>query len=226
VSPFGQIFYPLSSCLSKKRQRKNFRMQPQIDPTVGPRGGDLTNPKYRPAARTAHFNGETLPNGGLGLHFTKDYDTAANGKVNEQPWHRMAAYMLNAGRTNSEIAVAAGVAPITVSNLRAQRWFQELCATIANNFGEEIVGATQSYGLEAVENIHDIATDLAAPARTRLAANQILLEHAHGKPVQKTVAVVQHGRLSPEDEMTEIQAELQRLRSLSPAPPLADRKEN
>ncbi len=186
-----------------------------LDPTVGPRGGNL-EAHNGPEWRKKSLDVEVLPNGGLGLHhFVKNYDVAANGRKNEQPWHRMAAYMLNAGRTNSEIAVAAGVNPVTVSTLRAQRWFQELCATIANNFGEEIVGATQSYGVEAVENIHDLAMH-ADSERVRLTANQILLEHAHGKPVQKNVSVVQHSRLSPEDEYAEIQAELQRLRSQTP----------
>jgi hypothetical protein len=49
----------------------------------------------------------------------------------------MAAYMLNAGRTNSEIAIAAGVKAGEVGVLRQQRWFQELCATIADSTMEK-----------------------------------------------------------------------------------------
>jgi len=88
---------------------------------VGPKGGNTNNPNLSPEFRRKTLNIDILPTGGIGLHrFEKD-DSATVGRKNEQPWHRMAAYMLNAGRTNSEIAMAAGVAPETVSQLRANK---------------------------------------------------------------------------------------------------------
>lgn len=191
----------------------------------GPRGGDLSQP-YQPFAdpawRQKGLNVDLLPGGGIGLHrFEKEHDVAIPGKKNEQPWHRMAAYMLNAGRTNSEIAVAAGVTVGTVSALRAQKWFQELCAIIANTEGEEITGAIRSYLTESIEGIHDIAMH-GESERVQLAAWQILLEQGRGKPIQRSVSVVGHSRMSPEDEMAELQQELQALRrtQTTPAPAL------
>ena len=188
---------------------------------VGPQGGNLDNPVLHPHWREAGLNVETLPGGGIGLHRFEPTDgkTATLGNRNEQPWHRMAAYMLNAGRTNSEIAMAAGVTPNTVSQIRAQKWFQELCAIIANKEGEEITGLIHSYVAEAVEGIHDIATS-AESDRVRLSAYNILLEQGRGKPLQRTVSLNGHTTLSPEDEMAELTQELRNLRQISPAPAL------
>lgn len=190
------------------------------DENKGPRGGDLTNEAFNPAWRTQSFAPLALPDGGPGLNrFVKDHDTAAFGVKNEQPWHRLAAFMIVAGRTNSEVAIAAGVSPYTVTNLRQQKWFQELCASIANVDGEEIMGAIKSYTLEAVEGIATIARESESD-RVRLAAYTTLLEQAHGKPTQK---VISHSRdttySSPEEEMRSIQDELNALsESKQPSP--------
>lgn len=182
---------------------------------LGPNGGNLDNPIWQKEARTSSLKTQEMPSGGRALHrFAPKEDTAKPGIKNEKPWHRMAAYMLNAGRTNSEIAVAAEVCVGHISGLRANRWFQELCATIANENGEEILGALNSYTLEAIEGIHEIATDFENPARVRLTAFTTLLEQAHGKPTQKIVSDISHSvKRSPTEEMTEIQQELAAIRN-------------
>ncbi len=183
---------------------------------IGPRGGDLDNPDIFPVRRRMPLQTEPLPDGNLGLHRFSKEDTATFGIKNEQPWHRMAAYMLNAGRTNSEIALAASVDPTTVSHLRSQRWFQELCATIANTEGEEILGLIRSETAASIETIVEIRDNPDAGARARLSAAQVLLEHAHGKPIQKIVSNISHSRYtSPKDEMRAIEEELAAMRSPS-----------
>lgn len=178
----------------------------------GPHGGNLQNPDTNPQYRKSGLNAEMIE-GLPTLHRFEKGDTTAVGQKNELQWHRMAAYMLLAGRTNSEVAIAAGVAECTVRHLRAQRWFQELQAVIANTFGEAVIGSLQSYALEAVEGIHEIATDSELPSRVRLSAFQTLLEQAHGKPIQKIVSNISHSvSQSPEDEMQEIKRELEALR--------------
>lgn len=179
---------------------------------VGPRGGDLENPALHPQWRRAEFDGDTSK-----LHrFEKDHDSTANGWKNEQPWHRMAAYMLNAGRTNSEIAMAAGVEPNTVSLLRAQRWFQQLCATIANEEGGEILGLVRSEAAASVEKLVTLR-DTAESERVQLAAATTLLEQAHGKPVQKNLNFTsRRPSLSPQEEYEQLQAELKALQNAEP----------
>jgi hypothetical protein len=177
---------------------------------VGPRGGNLNNPKQYPEARRSGFNGEITE-----LHrFEKDHDSALCGIQNEQPWHRMAAYMLLAGRTNSEIAMAAGVVPTTVSLLRAQRWFQQLLATIANKAGDEIIGILQSEAAASVQKLVELR-DCAESERVQLSAAQTLVEQAHGKPTQKILSHSSHTSYqSPKEELDEIQRELAALRAL------------
>ena len=80
-----------------------------VDPrSVGPRGGNVHAPELNSSARRASLNTERTDDGVHTLH-RKDgwHDTATVGLINEQPWHRMAAYMLLQKRTNSEIAMAA-----------------------------------------------------------------------------------------------------------------------
>ncbi len=179
---------------------------------LGPLGGNLDMPKKE--WRREPFTPTTLPDGSPGLHrFPVRPDRAMPPLKNEQPWHRMAAYMLNAGRTNTEIAAAAEVTSQAVCDIRAQRWFQELCATIANTFGGEVLGALQSEALSSVETLVEIRDDLTIAPRTRLAAATTLLEQAHGKPVQKIVAARSNDSgMSPAEEMKQIQDELKALR--------------
>lgn len=169
-------------------------------------GVKVKNPKWSPERREAHFNSS---NGLNGLHrFPDKSDSERHGLKNEQPWHRMAAYMLNAGRTNSEIALAANVDVGHVSTVRAQRWFQELCATIANNTGEELLGLLTS---EAADSINKLVTlrDSADSERVQLSAAVTLLEHARGKPTQTVISDVTHRvNKDPREERAELLREL------------------
>lgn len=182
---------------------------------VGPRGGNLGNPVSNPERRNAELNVK-LTEAGPALH--RFEDKAVAGLKNEQPWHRMAAFMLLNGRTNSEIAMAAQKTAQEVSNLRAQRWFQELIAVLGNETGADIVGVLQSEALASIETIVHLRDDSDLPARVRLSAAQTLLEQAHGKPVQKIISNVSHSvHASPQDELDAIQQELAALREKSPA---------
>lgn len=182
-------------------------------PKVGPRGADLSRPDLHPQWRNQSLQTETLPSGGQSLHRFEKPDATVHGHKNEQVWHRMAALMLLSGRTNSEIAMAAGVTPGVVSVLRSQKWFQELLATLANEAGQDVTGAIRSYALEAVEGIHQIAIS-AESESVQLNAYRTLLEHATGKPIQKTVSEVSHSvSRSPSEEMQELQQELAALRN-------------
>jgi hypothetical protein len=176
---------------------------------VGPKGGNLNNPDQHPQWRTESFNGSIEH----GLHrFSKDTDSATGGVKNEQPWHRMAAYMLNAGRTNSEIAMAAGVRPDEVSLLKQQRWFQELCATIANTDGEDLLGLLRSEAAESITTLVKLR-DFADSESIQLSAARTLLEQAHGKPIQKIISDVTTRRpKDPKEEMNQLTEELAALR--------------
>lgn len=180
---------------------------------VGPRGGNLNNPAQYPHRRIANLNIELNAAGTHTLHRFEKPDTAAPGRANEQPWHRMAAFMLLAGRTNSEIGLAANVEATTVSHLRSQRWFQELLAVLANEQGDDLIGLLQSEAAASLQKLCFLR-DNAESERIQLAAAQTLFEQAHGKPTQKIISAVSHSvHRSPQEEMDEINQELKTLQA-------------
>ncbi len=171
---------------------------------VGPHGGNLETARPKEWRREP-FNGSVE----RGLHrFVRAEDVATQGLKDEKPWHRMAAYMLNAGRTNSEIAMAAGVAPQEVGILKAQRWFQELCATIANNDGEEVLGALKAEALDSIQKLAALR-DSAESETVQASCARTLLEHANGKPLQKIISDVTSRRsTTPKEEYEQLTQEL------------------
>lgn len=186
---------------------------------LGVHGGNLENAVLRPEARRAHFNAPIDPASGLpGLHKPDEFkDTATIGRKIELPWHRMAAFMLLNRRTNSEIAMAAGVDVTNISQLRSQRWFQELLATLANRDGEEISCVIKAEALASVEKLVELR-DKSESERIQLAAATTLLEHAEGKPTQKVISLSATTTFSSEkEELESIQAELSALRNANPA---------
>lgn len=179
-------------------------LEPETTPVIlGPKGGNVMQPHLHPQWRNAKLDDSVT-----GLHkFNNEHDAATHGLKNEQPWHLMAAYMVNAGRTNSEIAMAASVSAAHVSHVRSQKWFQQRCAQIANDFGEEVIGAVKGYALEAVEKIADLMKS-AESERVQLSASQILLEQAQGKPNQKVISHFTTSNLDPVEEVDQIKREL------------------
>lgn len=184
----------------------------------GPQGGNLANPAQHPERRNAPLQARVIGENVIGLHDSRGNDSAVAGLQKEQPWHRMAAHMLNRGFSNIEVADAADVSKEAVSVLRANRWFNELCATLAENKDATIRARLNGYALEAVEAIHDLATDVATDVdgkpivspRTKLTAFTTLLEHSQGKPTQKVLSVTASTTFSSErEEYDAIMRELQ-----------------
>lgn len=193
---------------------------------LGPNGGNIDNPVYHPQNRNAALNANIIetPDGQkiVGLHDPRERDSARQGIECEKPWHRMAAHMINRRFTNAEVADAAEVSVDSVSTLRAQRWFNELCAVLAEDKGSAIKARLDGYALEAVEEIHAIATDLRVdedgkpltPTRVRLAAHTTLLEHSQGRPTQKVLSVSATTSFSSERE--EYDACIAELKAIAP----------
>lgn len=187
---------------------------------TGPNGGNLDKP-VQAAERRAHFNGPTDPATGMpGMHVVSDKDfrdTAVPGRQKEPWWCGMAMFMLMAGKTNSEIGEAANVTPVCVSQLRAQRWFQEKYTTLVNENGQGIMGVLQAEALASVETLVRLR-DFAESDKVQLQAATTLLEHAKGKPVatvlSHTTSYKQYR--TPEEEHAAIQEELRHVRANLP----------
>lgn len=185
----------------------------------GPRGGDITRIDLNPVGRKAHLNARVDPATGLpGLHYREFTDTSVRGREKEPPWARMAAFMLLQGRTNSEIGMAGNVHPDTVGHLRAQRWFQELLATLANEDGEASLGLLRAEAVASIEKIVELR-DGAENQRVQLAAAIFIAEQVNGKAVQKTMNLNANTTFdSPDAEMRSIQEQLAALRAARQQP--------
>lgn len=185
-----------------------------MDNTKGPRGGNLL--KHQPERRRASLNANIGESGLPTLHRFDKAEVAEPGVKNEQSWQRLAAFMLLSGRTNSEIALAAGRDIASVNLLRTQRWFQELLAVLANEQGADLHAAITSHAHDAINRIAEIASgDIETyGVRNILSASQLLLEQAKGKATQTVVSTVSHTtHASPSEEMESIQQQLAALRS-------------
>lgn len=190
---------------------------------LGPNGGHPFDPMYNPERRDAPHNGELMPDGVIGLHNPR----ASMGVLKEQPWHRMVAVMLNNKVSNVDIAAAAGCTAAHISLLRGQRWFNELCVMLAKDTATVIKAKLDTYAMEAVEAIHEMATNTEVdsenrplvPARVKLTAFTTLLEHSQGKPTQKVLSVSATTSFSSErDEYNAIMEELRGIAPLIPQP--------
>lgn len=191
-----------------------------IETKTGPNGGNLEK-AVQPEARRAHFNGPIDPATGLpGMHKLDDsefVDKAMIGRQKEPWWCPMAMFMLMAGKTNKEIAEASNVTPAAVSQIRAQRWFQEKYTTLVNENGQGIMGVIQSEALASVETLVALR-DGADSDRVRLQAATTLLEHAKGKPVATVLSHTTSYKLykTPEEEYAALQEELRHVRANQP----------
>lgn len=180
---------------------------------LGPDGGNV-NATLKPDGRRAHLNTRVDPATGLpGLHRKEFVDTTVHGRDKEPAWARMAAFMLLQGRTNSEIGMAAGVHPGTVSQMRGQRWFQELLATLANEDGEAGMALMKAENLASIQRIVDLR-DNSENERVSLSAAQFIVEQVQGKAVQRNMNVNASTTFdSPDAEMRSIQEQLSALQA-------------
>lgn len=183
---------------------------------VGPLGGDTNSQRAERRRSSLNVEESEVP-GFPTLHRFQKEDSSTVGIKDEQPWHRMAAFMLLAGRTNSEIAMAAGVKANTVTHLRAQRWFQDLLAVLANETGSDITGLLASEAQASLNKMIEIrdSTDDTVPERLRYQAARDIFELHHGKATQKIVSHTTHSSSagkSPSEEMQEIVDQLAALR--------------
>lgn len=141
-----------------------------------------------------------------------EHDVLTHERKDEQPWHRMAAIMLNNGYTCKDIAKAAQVHEGTVRDLRRQRWFQQLLVTLSKETGDDIRSIIRSEAIASVEKIVELR-DGAESQRVQLAAAVVLLEHDQGKPTQKVLSITASTSYASERaEYDSIQEELAFLR--------------
>src|SRR5690606_27720913 len=139
----------------------------------GPRGGNLDT-RTKEYRRRSH-DGQVLPDGQIELHGWRD--VACFGQEKEQPWHRMAAYMMLEGKTNKRIAEVVQCHEQTISILRSQRWFRELLARMAAKEHAPILSRLREEAAASLDTLIELR-DGSESDRVRLAAATTIFEHA------------------------------------------------
>jgi hypothetical protein len=111
------------------------------------------------------------------LHTANGVSTRDGRVLNEQPWHRSAAYALLQGKTNKQVAATFDCDPATVSLLRQQSWFRRLIAELAQeSLDDGFLGLLQGGANAAIEELTCMLSDTKVPAPTRAAAAGKLLD--------------------------------------------------
>lgn len=132
--------------------------------------------------------------------------------VSQRPIHTAVAYMMAAGRKRSEIAIATGMDPATLSNLAKQPWFRTLLKEIADAAGKDMVKTfLEGEVLPALEVLHTIIHDEKQKGATRVAAISQMLDRHLGKPVAHIDSKTKLNIHTAADARDQVESELERI---------------
>lgn len=145
-------------------------------------------------------------------HLPEFHDTTKDPKYevkNEKPWHRILAYMLLQGTSQSACADYFGKSTLHISQVKKQPWFQKLLAELADlNFQSDVLGLLQSEAITAIATLSDLAQNAESETVKRSAASTLLENFLKHKPEPKPKE-----SKSPQQELDELNAELRALES-------------
>ena len=103
----------------------------------------------------------------------------------EKAWHRAAMYMLAAGQSQKDVAVALDKTPQAVSIVYRQAWFQEKLAEVINDAGgDELTQLLKGAAKDCIIRLIDIRDDDDTPKAVVLGTCKELLDRHLGKAPQ------------------------------------------
>ncbi len=133
----------------------------------------------------------------------------------EQPWHRIAAYLFSTGCTScKQVAELIGdINEKTVRNLLHQPWFQErVTKLLAENGGKDIMQLLRAEQFNSMIVMMDIRDDVKAPQAVRANICKDILDRTLGKPVQRIETSESPTSSDPVGEAKRLREELERSR--------------
>ena len=123
---------------------------------------------------------------------------------NEQPWHRLLAYMLLRGATQKRCAEELGKTPTHITQVKKQPWFRKLMAELADNdFDVDIRSLLQSEAVAAIAVLSDLAQTAKSESVQRSAATTLLEQFLRNETPKAPKDVK-----SPQDELEAINNEI------------------
>ena len=128
-------------------------------------------------------------------HCTKEYSPNFE-TMRETPRHRLVLTLLAQGFTNKEAAEQTGYTPQLVSDLRRQKWAQQVMSELQAQAGFKAVQSLlQGAAAKAAQTVIDIATstDTWVKPADRLKASQDILNRLFGQAPQ----IIKTGKADP-----------------------------
>ena len=132
--------------------------------------------------------------------------------LSEKPVHTAVAYMLAAGRSRKETAIASGLSETTITNLLGQPWFSKRLKEITDVAGKDMVKAffegEVMPSLEVLRSIRDNPNEKGA---TRVSAVNSILDRGLGKPVAYVESKTTLNIHTAADAADQVQSELEKI---------------
>lgn len=136
-----------------------------------------------------------------------------NAPAKEKFWHRTAEYLAAAGYTAQEIAEATGYSEDQVKNLQKAPWFQAAVTDIIHKSGgSDIMTLIKAQQQKALSVLVEVLDNPKAPANTRAAVANSILDRVMGKATQRVEHAGTIASSDPVAEMAQLEDEVRRLR--------------
>lgn len=131
----------------------------------------------------------------------------------EQDWHRVAAYMLAAGRSPQEVACACDKGVDSVYAVQRNEWFQQTVLQIQREHGlDDLMAMFRGEVFNSFNTLVEIRDSKQAPFAVRRASAMDILERVMGKPQQNVVVDTTVRSADPVAEAEQLEKEVALLR--------------
>jgi hypothetical protein len=132
--------------------------------------------------------------------------------LTEKPVHTAVAYMLAAGRSRKETALASGLTETTITNLLGQPWFSKRLKEIADVAGKDMVKAFfEGEVMPSLAVLRSIRDDTSEKGATRVSAINSILDRGLGKPVAYVESKTTLNIHTAADAADQVQSELEKI---------------
>lgn len=172
---------------------------------LGPSNAAVSTPEAASAAvkpvlpRT--FHGERSPN----MH-----------RKFEQPWHRQAAHLLAAGKSQKETALICDVDKVSVNQLFRVPWFQEMVVELMEANGQnDLMALFKAELLNSHNTLVELRDNLQVSPTVRANIANTMIERIYGKPTQRVETSSTANISDPLAEEQRLREENERLRAVT-----------
>ncbi len=137
----------------------------------------------------------------------------ANDRKHEKPVHRVIALMLSKNIALNDIALATGMSPSVITEIKKTPWFNTMLTDIIyDNGGQDLLELMKAEVLASHQVMVQLRDDAKVSPVVRLNAAKSLIEQVMGRAVQRIETNTTIHSSDPVAEVAELEAENDRLR--------------